>query len=154
MCICMTNISTTSEQQLAQKMRRSLLVEIAVFDLPVFLLAEIEQVLFGLNYYKLTNLKDHKKDFFVFLSHMETTYQKSIVQLLRKKWISELSAETKEFGTAYLYKQGYRISLSVKERLKLKSTFAVMCTLQMKEFVYRTRISRPIMQSVDTRKRK
>lgn len=131
--------STASEQQLAHTLRRKLLVQIATVDLPSFLVVEIEQVLFWLNYYKISNLDDHKTEFLDFLKSLESTYQKTIIHLLRKKEIAAPGNESKEFGTAYLYKHGYSLTLSAKERLKLKSTFAVMCTLQMKEYVYRKR---------------
>jgi hypothetical protein len=134
------NIPLSSEQQLAHTMRRALLVQIAEVDLPQFLVVEMEQVLFGLNYYKLGNLVDHKDEFLVFLKHLATTYQKSVLHCLRKRE-SELAegVEAKEFATTYLHKHGYNVVLLSKERVKLRSTFAVMCTLQMKEFIYRKR---------------
>jgi hypothetical protein len=129
----------SSENQLAQSIRRSLFVELAHKDLPGFLLLEIEAILGWLNYFKISNLRDNKYQFSHYLDVLITRYHKdlwtSIANSHANKPLDDTTIE--EFLTQELLDTNTQFFMTKQELHKIKSALAVQCTIQVKEFIYR-----------------
>lgn len=131
-----------SEQQLANTLRRSLFVELSNKDIPRFLVIEIEAVFIGLNYFKLSNIRENKREFLKYITRLVREYHAEMRQAIKLSakmdHVSPLSArDADDFWTDYLYDRYDELCVAPRLLQKMRSEFAVACTLQVKEFVYR-----------------
>jgi hypothetical protein len=129
----------SSENKIANTIRRSLFVELAHKDLPGFLVDEIEAILIWLNYFKISNLRENKKKFLSYVDLLIVNYHTAIRDIINwtNQWILLDDQTIEDYLTQELVDNNVQFTVTKKQLQMIKSSLAVQCTLQVKEFIYR-----------------